>query len=195
MDIFSSYKVKIKNYNKIFENTVKIYRDAVSFFIDVCDKEQDILMPLKSLERCRKMEELSLHTKKNPSPRYDFNERFYKMPSYLRRSAINTAMGCYSSYRSNLKNWEENPVGRKPKLQPDRNVMPALYKGNMYIRTGTDTARIKIFHGNDWIWLDIKLNRQDIKYIQNHCRFKKEYVPTLKKQENAGISYFRLKIK
>ena len=183
MNIFSSYKVKIKHYNKIFENTVKIYRDAVSFFIDVCGKEWDILEPLKNLERCRKIEELSLYTKKNPDPKYGFNERFYKMPSYLRRSAINTAMGCYSSYWSNLKNWEESQVGRIPKLQLDRNVMPALYKGNMYIRTGTDTARIKIFHENDWVWLDVKLNRQDIKYIQNHCRFKKEYVPTLKKGE------------
>ena len=59
MNIFSSYKVKIKNYNKIFEETVRIYREAVSFFIDICDKEWDMLEPLKNLERCRKIEELS----------------------------------------------------------------------------------------------------------------------------------------
>lgn len=47
------------------------------------------------------------------------------MPTYLRRSAINTATGCYSSYYSNLKNWEENPIGKKPRLQLDRNVMPS----------------------------------------------------------------------
>lgn len=91
MNIFSSYKVKIKNYNKILSDTVKIYREAVSFFIDICDKEWDILFSLKNLERCRKMEELSLSIKKNPNPKYNFNGRFYKMPSYLRRSAINTA--------------------------------------------------------------------------------------------------------
>ena len=33
MKVYSSYKVKIKNYNSIFEDTVKIYREAVSFFI------------------------------------------------------------------------------------------------------------------------------------------------------------------
>ena len=182
MNIFSAYKVKIKHYNKIFEDTVKIYREAVSFFIDICDKEWSILEPLKNLERCREIEKLALYTKQNPNPKYSFHEKFYKMPSYLRRSAVNTALGCYSSYQSNLKNWKENPAGKKPKLQPDRNVMPTLYKNNMYIRTGTDMARIKIFHKNDWVWLDIELNRQDVKYIQNHCRFKKEYVPTLKKQ-------------
>lgn len=190
MNIFSSYKVKIKHYNHIFEQTVEIYRNAVSFFIDVCDKEWDVLEPLKNLGKCRKIEELTLQTKKNLNPKYDFNERFYKMPSYLRRSAINTATGCYSSYYSNLKNWEENPIGNKPKLQLNRNVMPTLYKDNMYIRTDDNTARIKIFHKNDWVWIDVELNNQDVKYIQNHCKFKKEYVPTLKKQGKCWYLVF-----
>ena len=190
MNIFSSYKVKIKHYNHIFEQTVEIYRNAVSFFIDVCDKEWNILEPLKNLERCRKLEELTLQTKKNQNPKYDFNKRFYKMPAYLRRSAINTATGCYSSYYSNLKNWEENPAGNRPKLQLDRNVMPTLYKDGMYVRTDTNTARIKIFHKNDWVWLDVELNNQDVKYIQNHCKFKKEYVPTLKKQGKCWYLVF-----
>lgn len=182
MKIYSSYKVKIKHYNKIFSQTVEVYRNAVSFFIDICEKEWEILKPLKSLERCSYIEKITLSTKAHPNPKYNFNEKFYKMPTYLRRSAINTATGCYSSYYSNLKNWEENPIGKKPRLQLDRNVMPTLYKDNMYIRTDSSTARIKIFHKNDWVWLDIELNNQDVKYIQKHCRFKKEYVPTLKKQ-------------
>lgn len=190
MNIFSSYKVKIKHYNHIFEQTVEIYRNAVSFFIDVCDKEWFVLDSLKNLERCRKIEELTLQTKKNQNPKYDFNEKFYKMPSYLRRSAINTATGCYSSYYSNLKNWKENPVGNRPKLQLDRNVMPTLYKDNMYIRTDDNAARIKIFHKNDWVWLDVELNNQDVKYIQKHCKFKKEYVPTLKKQGKCWYLIF-----
>ena len=104
------------------------------------------------------------------------------MPCYLRRSAINTATGCYSSYYSNLKNWKENPIHNRQKLQLDRNVMPTLYKDNMYVRTDTNKARIKVFHKNDWVWLDVELNTQDVKYIQTHCKFKKEYVPTLKKK-------------
>ena len=51
MNIFSSYKVKIKHYSHIFEQTVEIYRNAVSFFIDVCDKEWEVLESLKNLER------------------------------------------------------------------------------------------------------------------------------------------------
>lgn len=149
MNIFSSYKVKIKHYNHIFEQTVEIYRNAVSFFIEVCDKEWDVLEPLKSKEKLSCIEKFTLQTKNNQNPKYDFNKKFYKMPAYLRRSAINTATGCYSSYYSNLKNWEENPAGNRPKLQLDRNVMPTLYKDGMYVRTDTNTARIKIFHKND----------------------------------------------
>lgn len=190
MKIYSSYKVKIKNYNNIFIDTVKIYREAVSFFINICDKEWVILKDLKSLERCREIEKMSLLTKKNSDPKYNFNKIFYKMPSYLRRSAINAATGCYSSYYSNLQNWKDNPTVKKPILQLDRNVMPVLYKDNMYIRTGETMAKIKIFHKNDWVWLDVELKKQDVKYIQKHCKLKKEYVPTLKKQGKSWYLVF-----
>lgn len=190
MKVYSSYKVKIKHYNNIFKQTVEIYRNAVSFFIDVCDKEWDTLKPLKNLERCSKIEKFTIQTKKNANPKYDFNERFYKMPVYFRRAAINEAVGCYSSYDSNMKNWKANPIDKKPTLQLDRNVMPTFYKGNTYIRTDSNTARIKIFHKNDWVWLDVELNNQDVKYIQKHCQFKKECVPTLKKQGKCWYLVF-----
>ena len=102
MKIYSSYKVQIKHYNHIFEQTVEVYRNAVSFFIDICDKEWDNLVGLRSQERLHTIEKFSLETKKNPNPKYDFNANFYKMPAYFRRSAINTATGAYSSYYSNL---------------------------------------------------------------------------------------------
>ena len=72
MNIFSSYKVKIKHYNRIFEQTVEIYRNAVSFFIDVCDKEWDVLEPLKSKEKLSCIEKFTLQTKNNQNPKYDF---------------------------------------------------------------------------------------------------------------------------
>lgn len=182
MKIYSSYKVQIKHYNHIFEQTVEIYKNAVSFFIDICNKEWDNLVDLRSKERLQTIEKLSLETKKNPNPKYDFNAKFYKMPAYFRRSAINTATGAYSSYYSNLQNWKENPIGNKPTLQLDRNMMPTLYNGGVYIRNDETHARIKIFHKNDWVWLNVELKNQDVKYIQRHCKLKKEYVPTLKKE-------------
>ncbi|MCL1997860.1 MAG: transposase, partial [Turicibacter sp.] len=183
MKIVSSYKVKIQHYNNIFSGTVDIYRRAVAFFIDVCDKHWQEVQGLTSKKRNNYVEKLTIRTIRNPIVKYDFGEKFYKMPSYLRRAAIQQAIGAYSSYTSNLANWEKsNKKGKKPTLTTARNVMPTLYKDNCYIRTSTTTCKVKIFHKNDWIWLNVHLREQDIKYIDKHCRLSKELVPTLKKQ-------------
>ena len=60
----------------------------------------------------------------------------------------------------------------------------------MYVRTDLHTASIKIFHQNDWVWLTIALNKQDVKYIQTHCAYKKECVPTLKKEGKCWYLVF-----
>ena len=49
------------------------------------------------------IERLIHATKSNPNPKYaQFNQRFYKFPSYFRRAAIATAFGKVKSYRSLL---------------------------------------------------------------------------------------------
>lgn len=58
------------------------------------------------------------------------------MPAYLRRASIGEAIGCYSSYYSNLQNWLKEDIktrGTKPTLQLDRSVMPTFYNGGTYI--------------------------------------------------------------
>jgi len=180
--IVSSYKVKIKHYSAIFTEMVNKYRRAVAFFIAVCAKEWAILESLNGKNRNNKIERMTIVTKKNPNPKYNFNGLFYKMPSYLRRAAIQQAIGCYTSYISNLSNWESSDKSRKkPTLTVERNVMPVLYKSNMYVRTGRNTAKIKIFHKSDWVWLEIELREQDVKYIEKNCAHLIELVPTLKK--------------
>ena len=182
MKIISSYKVKIKYYNEIFADTVAIYRKAVSFFMQICDAEWTTLEPLSGKNRNNCMEALSIRTARNPNPKYDFRVDFYKFPSYLRRAAIQAALGSYASYKSNLVNWEKsNRQVRPPTPSLDRSVMPTLYKDNCYVKTGRNTASIKIHHKNDWVWLKTELREQDIKYIESHCKLCKELVPTLKK--------------
>ena len=182
MKIISSYKVKIKHYSNIFKGTVAVYNKAVSFFVDVCEKEWGNMEALSGKVRNNFVESITISTNRHPNPKYDFGARFYKMPSYLRRAAIQEAIGAYSSYVGNRKNWEDG--GRKggaPKLNHARNTMPTLYKGNCYVRTGRTTAKIKIFHRNDWVWLEVELREKDVKYIERHCMLCKELVPTLHK--------------
>ncbi|MBL5769400.1 transposase, partial [Bacillus sporothermodurans] len=79
--------------------------------------------------------------------------------------------GKIKSYRSNLKNWEEEKKmalseGKKfkkkpPRLQLEHKEFPVFYRGNMFKRTSLTTAKIKVFHQNDWIWKEIQFKPQD----------------------------------
>jgi IS605 OrfB family transposase len=178
--IYTSYKVKIKHYNHIFRDTVTVYRNAVAYLIDVCNSEwADITQFDSTLDQKRYVEVLVHRTKDNPSPKYDFDQHFYKLPSYLRRSAISEAIGKVSSYRSNLDNWNANPVGKAPSVPAVGRTFPAMYRGNMYQQIGDYTAQIKVYLRNTWDWLTVDLRKSDIDYIQRHCAGRKQCVPTL----------------
>ena len=170
MKIYSTYSVKIKQYNHIFSETVTIYRDAVNFLMDVCLAEWDLVSAIKGNQaQMMYVESLCHKTKENSSPKYDFDSRFYKMPSYIRRAAISEAIGKVSSYKSNLANWKLNPTGKKPTLNNCGYVYPSLYRIGMYNLTDDYSAQIKIYHNNTWNWLSISLRKSDMDYIYHRC--------------------------
>lgn len=197
MNVISSYKIKIKDINHCFNETIYMYQKAISFFMDVCQKEWDLLQNLSSIKSVALMEKLTLVSEKRPSVPYSFNEHFYKMPCYLRRAAIAQAIGSYSSWFSNHESWKKNPEGAEPRLQLDRHTMPVFYKGNMYKRISDDTAQIKIYYRNDWVWQTVHFRKQDVKYIQRHCSTMQECSPVLvHKGKNWYLSFaFKQEVK
>ena len=183
MKIYSTYSVKIKKYNHIFSETVAIYRDAVNFLMALCQAERESLSVIKgSQAQMMWVESLCHKTKEHPFPKYDFDTKFYKMPSYMRRAAINEAIGKVSSYQSNLANWKKNPAGKRPSLNGCGYVCPSLYRGVMYNQTGDYTAQIKIYHHNTWDWLTVDLRKSDMDYIYHKCSNRKMCAPTLQKR-------------
>ncbi len=66
-------------------------------------------------------------TKKNHA-RFDFDARFPKMPSYLRRAAIQHALGSVSSYHTRLEQWKNGAIAGKPKLVYENHAMPVFYR-------------------------------------------------------------------
>ena len=98
MKLSMTYSVKTKRLNHIFMDTVRLYRQAVSFFMDVCLQEWDTISSGKcQKERVNLVESFTVASKKNPSVSYDFGADFYKFPCYLRRAAIAEALGKVSS--------------------------------------------------------------------------------------------------
>ena len=87
--------------NHALDETLALYREAVSFFIDVCDQEWDTLGNLPTLGARNTLERMCVATKGRPEVPYDFKNldgtRFMKFPSYLRRDAAAQAISAVSA--------------------------------------------------------------------------------------------------
>lgn len=182
MKVFSAYTVKIKHYSHIFQDTLNVYRKAVDFFIEVCFAEWEDIAELGSHAMLLYLESLTHKTKAHPTPAYDFDAKFYKFPSYLRRAAVVDAYGLVSAYKTNLIHHPEG--SRFPKAGYS---FPTMYRDNSFIQTGTYTAKLKVFIRNTWDWLDVKLRKSDADYILRHCSDRKCHAPTL---VNRGKEFF-----
>lgn len=127
-----SYGLKITNAYPVFDATLRIYRAAVRYLMEIAELRYDELLPITGYVSARGkqvtpqqarqqyLERLIHATADRPDVPYKkFDREFYKFPSYLRRDAINTAIGIVFAYRSALKNWEKNGCkGRRPFFQP-----------------------------------------------------------------------------
>ena len=187
MKILSTYSVKIKEYNHIFKDTVVLYRKSVDFFINVCLENWDDILQVQGGLKSQKsfVETLTVKTQDRLFVKYDFSAFMYKFPCYLRRAAISEAIGKVSSYKSNLANWElsdKRTRGNKPTIDSCGYVYPAMYRGNMFIRTDTYEAQVKVFIRNTWDYITVQLNKSDVDYISRHCSTRKECAPTLQKR-------------
>lgn len=182
MQIYSTYSVKIKHYNHIFKDTISVYRHAVDYLIAVCLDNWDNISLFKGVNRLTYIETLIHATKDNPNPIYDFDAKFYKMPSYMRRGVINEAIGKVSSYKSNFDNWGKNPIGKKPSYPKAGYVFPSMYRTVMYNQTGYYTAQIKVYIRNTWDWITVNLKKSDMDYIYRRCNGRKQCAPTLQKR-------------
>lgn len=194
MKLISSYAVKVKHINKMFRNTIKIYNDAISFCVKAYEEYWETIKTLETgnKERFAFADALIHSTKSNKAIYPEFDIKFYKMPSYLRFSVINTALGYLSSYHSNLDNWEHsNNNNKAPTLQIRLNKLPTFYKGNMYFDSfKDDTVKLKLFINNDWNWVEVKLKHTDVISIQKHMINTKMSVPTLEKKNKKWFLRF-----
>lgn len=194
MKLHSSYKVKIHGYSRVLDDTSSAYRLAVNWYISLCLDVWEELSVIPGLNRQQSyVESITVPTKKHPVVMRDFCAAFYKFPSYLRRAAINEAIGKVSSYKSNLANWEAaspSERNKRPSIPKAGRTFPAMYKGNCYVRIDDYTAKIRVFIHNTWDWVTVTFCKSDADYISKHCAGRKECVPTLRKRRKAWFLDF-----
>lgn len=192
MKVTSSYKVEMLQANrKTFQETVDIYHAALSFLLEVYESEWAALSAIERTKERFNFAEKLVHSTKDNAAKYDFDIRFFKMPSYLRRAAIQAALGAVSSYHSNHGNWgKAGKKGAEPKLALERNAMPVFYNKEMYRPGDTpDSAYLKLFRSGDWVWVKVRFRPTDVKYIQKRWSHTKASAPALEK--HYGKYYLR----
>lgn len=185
----ASCRVRLSNeWTQAVKDTIEYYQNAVSWLIPIAKTEYDSFSMLGQNAKMAYLEKLVHSTSKREAKYKGFDKKFYKMPSYLRRSAINMAIGVVSSFMSNLETWKRNGMkGKKPKLRINHSKMPCFYKGNMFKTDESDkSCKIKLRSNGDWSFFTFRLRKTDMEYIRRHYVFEEASAPTL---ERAGRGY------
>ncbi|WP_233277606.1 hypothetical protein [Paenibacillus durus] len=187
MKVIKTLKHPITSHHRMLDATLHVYQEALSFLITVIHEQFMDLESFSTQAVVTAVERLIHRTKHNPNPFYaEFDQRFYKFPSYFRRSAIAEAFGMVKSHHSRFEFWqakrqhaqqEGKRFTKPPTLQAQPQAFPCLYKGNMFIRTSERAANIKVFHQGDWVWLPITFKGQDL--FKRNVWSMKECSPTL----------------
>ena len=132
MQIISSYGVELRKQNIPIRQTLEIYRSAVSYLIGIYVQIWEKLAEIPDAKRRFNAAEHLVHTTKKNHACFDFDIRFPKMPSYLRRSAIQHALGTVSSYKTRLDLWEKTDgKSGKPRIVYENHAMPVFYRDVM----------------------------------------------------------------
>jgi len=183
MNIVKTAKLKIldisnkKSQNistKTLDSTFAIVSSALTFYINVCEAEFTNLAQFSSTkEKLNYIENITHITKDNPDILYNFDSLFPKFPSYMRRAVVAEALGIISSHFSRVENWEEKRSDRlsqnksfydkKPTLNNTPNYFPTFYKGNMWNNIGNGEAELKVYQGDDWVWIKVNYSTKNLK--------------------------------
>ncbi|WP_229419046.1 MULTISPECIES: transposase [Moorena] len=147
---------------ELFAETVKVYRQACKYLVGIIYTHWSELGGLTADQLTPAVERLMHQTAKRPNIKYpQFNQAFYKFPSYYRRAAISFAAGQVSSYVTRYRDWQSGNRKRKdskpPKLNAGTGCYPALYKGQCYKLHGFDQVEIKVFDGKNWDWTKVQI--------------------------------------
>ena len=192
----SSYGIEIRNGHKALKRTLDLYRAAVKYLLKPVRDHWNEVSSIKTSNQRMNYIESIVHNTKNHKALYDFDDRFYKFPSYLRRAAIVAAIAAVSSYKSNYENWiRSGSKGKEPAFSYDRYMCPALYRGDMFRWDSNGNAKIKVYENNDWVWREVNLRKTDVSCfekrtsVNNRC---KVFSPVLEKKRGKYFLRFSM---
>ena len=179
MDIVLTYKAQTKttrNTREKLDATLEYYQNMLTYLIPIIEKEYSIIEHLTNQTDKRAIIEHLIHaTNQHPNPKYAYDQKYPRCPSYLRRGAITDAIGIYESWLTRHEEWETGELDSgEPQLSYHHTKSPTFYKNNMHREEHASelaTIQLKLYNGRDWEWCPISLNTQDVKYIDTKRRY------------------------
>lgn len=166
-------KSKLQRQGNFVENTVRVYRESIEFFIQVISQHPEgVDLDRDSMRAFYD----ALTLGENAKHPFIYSD----MPRDLRWDIISTAVGHYKSWRANYQKWlvseakrQEKAIkkgkihkpNRPPKLPTKVHDSPTYYKYSMYKEdTGFDVL-LKMRVGNGWGW--VKFSYFDYSFDSN----------------------------
>lgn len=187
-------RVELNRYNnevrRALDTTVSLYRLACKeILLTVEECWDDIVNAGSYQDKLTFVESLIHKTRHNPNPKYPlFDVRFYKFPSYYRRSAIHFVLGAYSSYMSNLAKYNKcryeaisngkKFTDKKPHLE-SMNSFPVLYKQGSFEPLENGKFKIKVYIRNTWDWIAMSMPNRDKNDLDEYSSKGNALSPTL----------------
>jgi IS605 OrfB family transposase len=141
-------------------DTLALYRRYVRDLMVLINARWSSFQHHNGNEIITAVEHLIHPTRHRPTVRHSyFHHRYYKFPSYYRRSTIMDAAGQVRSFHTRFNDWlDKGMKGRTPKLTCATNTYPSLYAGQCILFSeDRQQARIKVFQRHDWVWMPVQL--------------------------------------
>lgn len=156
----TTYKKRLYiNHIQYLQNTQEIYNDTIQKYYEILLEHLEFL-ELSNQNCLRELEKLTIKSKTGEKPKEYIDS---DTPTYLRRAAINQAIGHVRSYTSKLENYEQGKDIKVNKPQETKKFEDSVtyYKG-MYKELTQNSIEIKLFNGEKWKWYKAKLKGRAI---------------------------------
>ena len=157
----TTYKVRLyTKYLDYLKLTNEIYNDLIKKYFDILYEKQELL-EMSAFNCLSEIERLTV-IPKTGARKGEIPELYFEQnaPAYLRRAAINQAIGNAKAQISKEKYAEEKNNKKPPKPKGFKNST-IFYKG-MYKDLEKNAITLKLYDGEEWKWYKAKLSKFEI---------------------------------
>ena len=154
----TTYKIRLYTNNlEYLKLTNQIYNELVKKYYEILFENIEFLK-LSNQNCLRELEKITIKSKTVEKPSKYFEQN---APLYLRRAAINHAIGQVRSYNALLEKSKKDKTTKKPSKAKKFNCPMTLYKG-MYKDLEDGKIKLKLFNGEQWKWFEAKFKNWNI---------------------------------